>query len=144
MIPYKSKTNSHNTRDAEHLACKPAVSTWQADAYIVAMRPEKQTNILTQVRSKRIMSPGQDRNACMASVGYICLDVRTISTKFRFTTAQRTKWHQVFAQIVHTHVYSLGCPFRSTHSNGGKGQKRAPVNPAPPLPPNLPSTFLHP
>jgi len=105
---------------------------------------KKQTNILTQVRSKRIMSPGQARNACMASVGYICPDVRTISTKFRFTTAQRTKWHQVFAQIVHTHVYSLGCPFRSTHSNGGKGQKRAPVNPAPPLPPNLPSTFLHP
>ena len=120
------------------------MSTWQADAYIVAMRPEKQTNILTQVRSKRIMSPGQDRNACMASVGYICPDVRTISTKFRFTTAQRTKWHQVFAKIVHKHVYSLGCPFRSTHSNGGKGQKRAPVNPAPPLPPNLPSTFLHP
>jgi hypothetical protein len=121
------------------------VSTWQADAYVVAMRPDKQTNILTQVRSKRIMSPGQARNACMASVGYICPDVRTISTKFRVTTAQRTKWHQVFAQIVHTHVYSLGCPFRSTHNNGGKGQKRAPVNPAPPLPPpHLPSTFLHP
>ena len=84
---------------------------------------EKQTNILTQVRSKRMMSPGQDRNACMASVGYICLDVRTISTKFRFTTAQRTKWHQVFAKIVHKHVYSLGCPFRSTHSNGGRGKK---------------------
>ena len=93
------------------------------------MRPEKQTNILTQVRSKRIMSPGQDRNACMASVGYICPDVRTISTKFRFTTAQRTKWHQVFAKIVHKHVYSLGCPFRSTHSNGGKGQKGHPSTP---------------
>ena len=118
--------NSHNTRDAEHLAWKPAVSTWQADAYVVAMRPDKQTNILTQVRSKRIMSPGQDRNACMASVGYICPDVRTISTKFRFTTAQRTKWHQVFAQIVHKHVYSLGCPFRSTHSNGGKKGTRQP------------------
>lgn len=94
------------------------------------MCPEKkQTNILTQVRSKRIMSPGQDRNACMASVGYICPDVRTISTKFRFTTAQRTKWHQVFAKIVHKHVYSLGCPFRSTHSNGGKGQKGHPSTP---------------
>ena len=33
--------HSHNTRDAEHLAWKPEVSTWQADAYIVAMRPEK-------------------------------------------------------------------------------------------------------
>ena len=35
----------------------------------------------------------------------------------------------MFAQIVHTHVYSLGCPFRSTHSNGGKGQKGHPSTP---------------
>jgi hypothetical protein len=52
---------------------------------------KKQTHILTQVRSKRIMSPGQDRNACMASVGYICLDVRTISTKFRFYNGSANK-----------------------------------------------------